>query len=288
MSIGTSQFEDVERWSGKDKADENFPVGSLLIHSGLRHHVHVFYRFARIADDIADSPDLAPADKLRRLDIMEAVLRHEREDGSAAALALRHSLAQTGVTPEHACDLLHAFRQDSTKQRYASWSELATYCRYSAMPVGRHVLDLHGEHVDSYAPSDALCAALQLLNHLQDAAVDLRLLNRCYLPGDMLASVGATVEDLHRPMLTTALRRLFDRLLDLTDAWNEVGTTLPQFIQNRRLRLETGVISGLSYRLQRRLRQDDALATRVKLKRRDACLMLLMAFRHWPQPAAIQ
>ena len=288
MSMDTFQVDDVELWSGKDKADENFPVGSLLIRSGLRRHVHVFYRFARIADDIADSPTLASADKLRRLDVMEAVLRYERQDGSAAALELRDSLAQTGVTPEHACDLLHAFRQDATKQRYASWSELATYCRYSAMPVGRHVLDLHGEHMDSYAPSDALCAALQLLNHLQDAVVDLRLLDRCYLPGDMLASVGVTVADLSRPTLSTALRRLFDQLLDLTDAWNEVGATLPRFVQDRRLRLETGVISGLSYRLQRRLRQEDAVAGRVKLRRRDAFLSLLMAFQHLPQPAAIR
>ena len=281
------QVYDVELWSGKDKTDENFPVGSLLIRSDVRHHVHVFYRFARIADDIADAPTLTSADKLRRLDIMEAILRHEREDGSAAALGLRHSLTQTGVTAEHACDLLHAFRQDATKRRYDNWRELATYCRYSAMPVGRHVLDLHGEHMDSYAPSDALCAALQLLNHLQDAAADLRLLDRCYLPGDMLASAGATVDELRAPMLSAPLRRLFDQLLDLVDAWNEAGATLPRFVQDRRLRLETGVISALSYRLQRRLRRADALATRVKLTRFDGALAVIAALRHLRQPSTI-
>lgn len=288
MSAPALQADDVELWSGKDKADENFPVGSLLIRRDLRRHVHVFYRFARIADDIADSPVLAPSEKLRRIDVMEAVLRDERQDGSVAALGLRDSLAQTGVTPEHACDLLHAFRQDATKQRYAHWSELATYCRYSAMPVGRHVLDLHGEHMDCYAPSDALCAALQVLNHLQDAKSDLRLLGRCYLPIDMLAAVGAKVEDLSYPTLSTALRRLFDQLLDLTDAWNEVGTTLPGFIQDRRLRLETGVISALSYRLQRRLRHADTLKRHVKLTRLDAVLVSLTAVRHLPRPVAIQ
>ena len=270
--------------SGKGHTDENFPVGSLLIRSDLRRHIHAFYRFARIADDIADAPALTPADKLGRLDVMEAVLRHERQNGSTAALGLRDSLAQTGVTPEHACDLLHAFRQDATKQRYDTWRELATYCRYSAMPVGRHVLDLHGEHMDSYAPSDALCAALQLLNHMQDAATDLRLLDRCYLPGDMLASAGATVDDLRRPVLSAALRRLFDQLLDLVDAWNEAGATLPRFVQDRRLRLETGVISALSLRLQRRLRRADPLARRVKLTRPDAVLATLTALRHLLQP----
>ena len=284
MSASTLQVDDVELWSGKDKADENFPVGSLLIRSDLRRHVHVFYRFARIADDIADSPTLTPPDKLHRLDVMEAVLRHERQDGSAAALVLRDSLAQTGVTPEHACDLLHAFRQDATKHRYESWRELATYCRYSAMPVGRHVLDLHGEHMDSYAPSDALCAALQILNHLQDAAADLRLLDRCYVPADMLASVGASVEDLRQPTLSTALRQLFNQMLDLVDAWNDAGATLPRFVQDRRLRLETSVISALSFRLQRRLRHADPLAHAVKLTRLDAVLTSLTAFRHLPRP----
>ena len=286
MSASTLQVDDVELWSGKDKADENFPVGSLLIRPDLRRHVHVFYRFARIADDIADAPALTPADKLRRLDVMEAVLRAEQQDGSAAALGLRDSLAETGVTPEHACDLLHAFRQDATKQRYDTWRELATYCRYSAMPVGRHVLDLHGEHMDSYAPSDALCSALQVLNHLQDAASDLLLLDRCYLPADMLAAVGATVEDVRRPALSPALRRVFNQLLDLVDAWNATGANLPRFVQDRRLRLETGVISGLSCKLQRRLRHADPLAGRVKLTRMDAVLTSLTAFRHLPQPMA--
>ncbi len=286
MSVSAAAEADVGLWSGKDRGDENFPVG-VLIRPDLRRHVHVFYRFARIADDIADSAELEADEKLRRLDVMEAVLRREQEHGAAAALGLRASLDQTGVTVEHACDLLHAFRQDATKRRYANWSELATYCRYSAMPVGRHVLDLHGEHVDSYAASDALCAALQVLNHLQDCATDLRLLGRCYLPCDMLAANGAAVEDLSGARLTPGLRTVLDRLLDLVDAWNETGATLPRFVQDRRLRIETGVISAMGRRLQRRLRHGDPLATRVKLSRLDAGMGLLGALRHASRPPAI-
>ncbi len=74
------------------------------------------------------------------------------------------------MTSRHSLDLLIAFRRDATKLRYADWDELYDYCRYSAMPVGRHVLDLHGEDRATYVPSDALCTSLQVLNHLQDCA----------------------------------------------------------------------------------------------------------------------
>ena len=142
----------VEAWSGKDRGDENFPVGSLLIRRDLRAHVHAFYAFARNADDIADSGELAAEEKIARLDVMEDVLLGRRDDGAPSALRLRGSLAETGVTARHSLDLLIAFRRDATKLRYADWAELHEYCRYSAMPVGRHVLDLHGEDRVTYVP----------------------------------------------------------------------------------------------------------------------------------------
>ena len=141
----------------------------MLIRGDVRPHVHAFYAFARNADDIADSDALAADDKLFRLRVMEDVLMGEAADALApSAVALRASLAATGVTARHARDLLEAFRQDATKLRYASVAELIDYCRLSAMPVGRHVLDLHREDPATHAPSDALCASLQILNHLQD------------------------------------------------------------------------------------------------------------------------
>jgi len=265
----SAAVDSVEIWSGKGVNDENFPVGSRLIRADLRVHVHAFYDFARNADDIADSPDLPPDDKIRRLDAMSAVLEGRSDAGSPSAAGLRASLAETKVTSGHALDLLRAFRQDAIKTRYASWPELLEYCRYSAMPVGRHVLDLHGEHPSSHAPSDALCAALQVLNHLQDCRKDLLALDRCYLPADMLARFGADVGDLRGPAQTPGLRRTFDALLDETDALNREASELPRHVRDRRLRLETAVIVGLSYRLARRLRWRDPVATRVKLSKAD-------------------
>jgi len=285
-----AEFEgSVESWSGKDRDAENFPVG-VLIKPALRRHVHAFYAFARNADDIADSPGLTPPAKLSRLDIMEAVLLGQRQTGAPSATLLRKSLAETGVSPVHAQELLRAFRQDAEKRRYASWHELMAYCRYSAMPVGRHVLALHGESVDTWVPSDPLCAVLQVLNHLQDVVRDLRDLDRCYLPGDLLDEEGASVEDLCAeaggPSQAggPALRRVFSRMLDRCDVMNAEGALLPRQVRDRRLRLETAIIVNLSHRLARRLRHGDPVATRVKLRPVDVVASVLGAARHLPAP----
>ncbi|HET6183759.1 MAG TPA: squalene synthase HpnC [Acetobacteraceae bacterium] len=275
-----SEALSVEAWSGKDRGDENFPVGSLLICRALRPHVHAFYAFARNADDIADSPVLAPADKVARLDLMQDVLLGRREAGSPSALRLRASLAETGVTTRHSTDLLIAFRQDATKRRYASWNELLDYCRYSAMPVGRHVLDLHGEDAATHAPSDALCAALQVLNHLQDCAKDLAALDRCYLPLDLMSEHRTGIDDVRAPATSPGLRRVFDALLDRVAALNEQALLLPARCRDRRLRLETAVIVALSRRLARRLRAGDPLATRVKLTKSDVLGALAESLRY--------
>jgi len=272
----------VESWSGKDRGDENFPVGSALIAKRLRKHVHAFYLFARNADDIADSDVLEPADKIARLDVMEAVLLGQRDDGSPSGSLLRASLAESGVTPLHARELLIAFRRDAEKNRYADWDELQDYCRYSAMPVGRHVLDLHGESRETWAPSDALCTSLQVLNHLQDCAKDFFQLDRCYLPDDRLAAHGSGTLDLHKHGLTPGLRRVLDELLDRCDALNAQAIDLPRRTHDRRLRLETAVIVNLARRLAARLRRDDPLAARVKLSRPDAIFSILAALRFLP------
>jgi squalene synthase HpnC len=274
--------ESVESWSGKDRGDENFPVGSALLAKKLRQHVHAFYAFARNADDIADSATLPAAEKIARLDAMEDVLLGRRDTGSASAARLRTSLAQTGVTAQHACDLLTAFRRDATQLRYADWDDLLDYCRCSAMPVGRHVLDLHGESRATWPASDALCAALQVENHLQDCARDLAALDRCYLPQDLLARHGAGLADVRADATTPGLRRVLDALLDRCDALNEVARALPRGVRSRRLRLETAVIVGLSRRLARRLRRGDPLATRVRLRKADAAGAILGALRVLP------
>ncbi len=272
--------------SGKGKADENFPVGSVLIARRLRPHVHAYYDFARAIDDIADNALLSPDEKIVRLDAMQAVLLGDR-DGTAradvaSAVRLRASLAATGITPARATDLIVAFRQDAVKHRYASWAELAGYCRYSANPVGLYLLDLHGESAATHAASDALCTALQVLNHLQDCKADLLELGRCYLPAGWLAAEGESAEAVRGAQAGPGLRRVLDRALDEVDLLNVEASRLPGLIADRRMRLEAAVIVAVSHRLARRLRARDPLAGRVKLSRGDVGISLLSALRHLP------
>lgn len=277
---GNLTAPNVETWSGKDRQHENFPVGSRLVARKHREPIHRFYAFARNADDIADSAQLAQQEKLDRLGVMEDVLLGRRVAGSPSASALRASLAQTGVTPKHATDLLVAFRQDATKSRYATIDELYTYCHYSAVPVGRYVLDLHGENHECHSPSDALCISLQVLNHMQDCAADLADLDRCYLPQALLDHFSAKIEDLRLPAETPALRRVFITLLDRIDRMNHAASELPEIVRDRRLRLETGVIHGLAKRLARRLAHNDPIATRVKLRKADAIFSTVAALSY--------
>ncbi|MGH7123252.1 MAG: squalene/phytoene synthase family protein, partial [Stellaceae bacterium] len=200
----------IETPSGKAARDENFPVGSWLIRAELRPHVRAFYRFAREADDVADNLALSADEKLRRLDRMGEVLEGARGDDAPAARAMRDSLIETGVTAQHCHDVLRAFRLDATKLRYKDWDDLMDYCRYSASPVGRQVLDLHGESRDTWPANDALCSALQVLNHLQDCVADHRDLDRVYLPTELLECFGAHIGDLDRPTASPGLRRTLD------------------------------------------------------------------------------
>ncbi len=273
---------DVEAWSGKGSGDENFPVGSWLIAPKLRPHIHAFYRFARNADDIADHDTMSAAEKLRRLDVMEAVLQGRQSGGAPSAAGLRVSLAQTGVSDTHALDLLRAFAQDAEKTRYASWDELYVYCRYSAMPVGRYLLDLHGETNATWVASDALCVVLQVLNHLQDGAKDLANLDRCYLPADMLAVKGGTVAQLNANSESDPLRQVKFCLLDRCNALLLDAQMLPGQVADRRLRLESAIIVGLAWRLSARLRRHDPLAMRVKLGAADMLAACVKSLRYLP------
>ena len=267
--------EGVETPSGKCRSAENFPVGSYLIRRDLRPHVHAFYRFARNADDISDNPGLTAADKVRRLDRMAEILDGAPGDESPAAAAMRESLVETGMTARHCHDVLRAFRLDATKLRYRDWDDLMAYCRYSPSPVGRQLLDLHGESREVWPASDALCSALEVLNLLQDCANDYRLLDRVYLPVTDLAAEGIGVEALAAGVSCPGLRRVLDRTLDHTEALVESARGLPRQVISYGLRWESAVIVQLAARLLRRLRRNDPLAGRVRLRRSDFMVAFL-------------
>lgn len=259
----------VETPSGKQAGDENFPVGSFLLPAALRPHVATFYAYARAIDDIADNPELAPEDKVARLEGFERAIRGEdRTDPAfAKAHAIRDSMAATGVDPQHCMDLIAAFKQDAVKRRYADWGELMGYCRLSASPVGRYLIDLHGESKRAYPASDALCDALQVLNHLQDCQDDYRTLDRVYLPRDRMDKEGIDVTVLDAAAANPALRRVIDSCLDATEGLLDSARDLPGRIRGTRFAMEAASILRIAERLAVELRRRDPLAERVVLSK---------------------
>jgi squalene synthase HpnC len=250
--------------SGKGHRDENFPVASRLIHPRHRNAILAFYEFVRIADDIADHATLAPQAKLDLLDHLEAGLLGKHDEQSSA-VSLRTILRGRNLTPRHAQDLLTAFRMDVTKLRYRDWDDLMGYCTFSAMPVGRFVLDVHGEDRSIWPANDALCAALQVINHLQDCRKDYESLDRVYVPLDTLAAAGATVEDLRQPQSTPALRECLKGLAIRTGALLDASAPFSSRIGDFRLAMEVAVIQSLARRLVAVLTRRDPLSERVHL-----------------------
>jgi len=267
----TGEANAVETPSGKGAGDENFPVGSFLLPKALRPHVAAFYAFARAIDDVADDPALPDTEKARRLKAFDGALRGEQGFGEAFAKAhvLRESMAATSVSTVHGSDLVAAFVQDCDKKRYQSWDELVGYCEKSANPVGRYLLDLHGEARSGYRYSDALCTVLQIINHLQDCKDDKQTLDRVYVIERWLAEEGGSLGDIDGASASPALRRVIDRMLDGCDALMIDARRLPFALTHKSLAMESAVIVKLADRLIARLRTSDPIAGRVALSKAD-------------------
>jgi hydroxysqualene synthase len=250
--------------SGKTHRDENFPVASWIIHPRHRALILAFYNFVRTADDIADHATLGEGDKLGYLDLLEAELLG-RGDSQPEAVHLRRALAERAMPPRHALDVLVAFRMDVTKLRYENWDEVIHYCRYSAMPVGRFMLDVHGESTATWPASDALCAGLQINNHLQDCGKDYRDLNRVYLPRDALAAAGASVEALGEARASAPLLQCLHALAARTEGLLDESKPLAAEVRDIRLGLEISVIQAFAGKIVGLLKVRDPLSETVHL-----------------------
>jgi squalene synthase HpnC len=250
--------------SGKGHRDENFPVASFLIHPRHREPILAFYNFVRTADDIADHAVLGAQEKLALLDRLGAGVIGAN-DADQVAVRLRRALHARGLSPKHAQDLLAAFRLDVTKLRYRDWDDLMSYCAFSAMPVGRFVCDVHGESRAVWPANDALCAALQIINHLQDCKQDYVDLDRVYIPQDALRASGVSVEALGAAKASPALRECLHGLAARTEALLTQSDGFAGAIVDWRLSLEVSVINTLAHRLTHILRRRDPLHEKVHL-----------------------
>jgi squalene synthase HpnC len=264
----------AELQSGKSHGDENFPVASILIAPRYRAPVLAFYNFVRAADDVADSAAIGADEKLALLEQMRASLVGI-SDSVPQGVALRAILKERGLPPVHALDLLEAFRRDCTKLRYRDWDDLIDYCRYSAMPVGRFVLDVHGESRDLWPANDALCAALQVINHLQDCAKDFCEINRVYIPEPLLAAAGIGVEALAENRANPALAGVICGLARSNAALLETSRPFSVAIKDGRLAMEVDLIQTLADDLNRMLMNRDPLSQPVHHSKMDIAALFL-------------
>jgi phytoene synthase len=263
---------DAPHKPAKTPRNEHFPVASLVLARDHRAAVLAFYRFARLADDVADAPGVAAQAKLVRLAALQAALR-TGDPTIPEAAALHEVQVRHGTGAEQAVTLLDAFRQDAGKARYADWAELLAYCGRSANPVGRFLLELHGEDEPAFAPADGLCTSLQILNHLQDMRRDREDLDRIYLPVPWLERAGG--EAAFFAPANAARRAVLDAALDRVDALIDSARILPRCLASRRLAAQSEATIALADRLAARLRVADPVLQRVQLGKADAARALV-------------
>jgi phytoene synthase len=226
---------------------ENFPVASRLLPRPARPHIAAIYAFARRADDYADEPGLATAERLRLLDEWESRLlaaaetgddtsRQAARTGSADDLvfaALGDTIRRCDLPPALFTDLLSAFRQDVTVARYATWTDVLDYCRRSANPVGRLVLRVTGyDDARLDRTSDAVCTALQLTNFWQDLGRDWEN-GRLYVPQEDLARAGASETDLTARRLSPEWKAVLVTVIERTRELFDLGRDVCDGVRGR-------------------------------------------------------
>ncbi len=256
MSVLTAPFD------AHSPADEAMPWGALLIPARARRQVMAFYRFAIAADNLADAPNLSPEEKLLGLDGMERGLAGGI--GHQAATRLRQALGGDEILLDHARQLLQAFRRDAVCDHCRDWADMMTYCRFSAVPVGRFLLDILDEAPQAASALDSLCAALQILNHVQDCGIDYRKLGRVYLPRNRLLQADIAIDVLAGAESPAELRRVLDGVLDGVDGLIHLARPLPEILRERRHRAEAAAVIEWAQRLTHRLRVADPLFRPVR------------------------
>ncbi len=259
---------------------ENFPIG-WFIPKALRKHVYAVYAFARTADDFSDEEEFE-GKRIERLDEFErklddAVLGRADEP---LFIAVAETLEKTGIPPRHLKDLLTAFRLDTTKKRYRDYRELETYCVYSANPIGRIVLTLFGFNDPRLLElSDRICTGIQLVNHWQDIAVDLKK-NRVYLPEEDLNRFGYSYEDLAQRRLDDRFRSLMRFEVARTRSLLYEGRPLLDELE-RSLKWQVSLMWLGPMKILERIEksQYDVFSARPSLSHRDKMTLLLSMMR---------
>jgi squalene synthase HpnC len=260
---------------------ENFPVVSFLIRRDLQKHVAIIYWFARTADDIADEGNLAAGDRMARLNGFESSFRRllQGKYDSGYDEALHLTLEKKKLNPEHFINLLKAFKQDVIKKEYADYKQLLDYCKNSANPVGRLILELHSiREEEAFRYSDNICTALQITNFLQDVNIDFQK-GRIYLPQNELAKFGISKIMFEEKEINLKFKQLIEFNINRTQLLFDEGRKLLKFLQGRlKYEIKWTILGGEAI-LQKIRNNDFNVFIRPELTKKDFIKLLIRSFK---------
>ena len=258
--------------SGKSYSDENFPVASFLMTKKIRSIVRVFYFFARMADDIADHQKLSSNQKKKILLFFDNAISKSKKTNNKVLDKMIAKFKELPSGKKYSRNLLKAFMMDASNKKYKNWNDLLYYCKFSANPVGRFVIDAVNERKNIekiYEASDSLCTALQIINHIQDCKKDFKELNRVYIPESFFKKYSLDKKILRKSKSIENFERLKIEIVDnVLISLRKTKLGLRE-IQSWRLRKETLIILNIAKRLCNLLKINDPLEKQIKLSRID-------------------
>ena len=258
--------------SGKSHSDENFPVASFLMTKKIRSIVRVFYFFARMADDIADHQKLSSNQKKKILLFFDNAISKSKKTNNKVLDKMIARFKELPSGKKYSRNLLKAFMMDASNKKYKNWNDLLYYCKFSANPVGRFVIDAVNERKNIekiYEASDNLCTALQIINHIQDCKKDFKELNRVYIPESFFKKYSLDKKILRKSKSEENFERLKIEIIDnVLTSLRKTKLGLRK-IQSWRLRKETLIILNIAKRLCNLLKINDPLEKQIKLSRID-------------------
>ncbi|QQS37717.1 MAG: squalene synthase HpnC [Ignavibacteriales bacterium] len=260
---------------------ENFPVISFFVPKKLRKHVAIIYWFARTADDISDEGILSDEERISGLDKFKEEfsksLSGDFETEYHAALA--NTVDTMKLNPDNFYNLISAFRQDVTKKRYNSFDEILDYCRRSANPVGRLILELYNiRNEEAFLYSDKICAALQLANFYQDISID-RQKGRLYLSLDELSEYSVNENMFEFKENSLNLKQLLKHNVDRTENMLYEGKELLKFLKGRlKYEISWTILGGLETLNKIKKIDYNVLNIRPVLSKADFLKLLIKSF----------
>ena len=262
---------------------ENFPVGSFFIPKRYRRPIHLIYAFSRVADDIADEGNMLPETRIASLEAWERSLEKALNGGTEDDFftELASVIREFELSPQLLKDLIVAFKKDSSDPRYDSFDELLEYCRYSANPIGRLLLQIFKcSNVTTEEYSDRICTALQLANFWQDISVDTGR-NRFYIPRSEISTFGLSENDITASSNQEAFKALMKHLVERTEAFLNEGKPLLDIAPNV-LRFELRLIwhGGMTIIQKIRTAGYDTRLLRPALSKIDKAAIFFKALYH--------